>query len=421
LLNGVFVAAVLLAVVFAAWSPHGMEGVTRGALDGARYAAELALGLTGALALFLGLMRVASEAGLLARLARLLSPLLRRLFPGIPDGHPALSAVVLNLSATALGLGNAATPFGIQAMREMDRLNPRPGTATDAMVLFLALNTAGFGLIPTTLLSLRVSAGSTAAASILVPTWIAAGVGTLTAALAATLLARLPVFRFPPGQVNRAEALPEGEDTPTPPRFSRWATALGVIALLAVLGGLVAQAARHGIRDLLSHWPLPLLIGGLVAAGWAAGVRVYDTLVEGAKEGFQVALRILPYLVAILVMVGIVRGSGMLDLLVAALSPLTTRVGIPAELLPVILLRPLSGSGALGLTAEILKTHGPDSPLGLMASTIQGSTETTFYVLAVYCGAVGVQRTRHALLACLLADAVAMVVAIVAVRLMLLS
>ena len=420
MLNGVFVAAVLLAVVFAAWSPHGMEGVTQGALNGARNAAELALGLTGALALFLGLMRVASEAGLLARLARLLAPVLRRLFPGIPEGHPALSAVVLNLSATALGLGNAATPFGIQAMREMDRLNPRPGTATDAMVLFLALNTAGFGLVPTTLLSLRVSAGSTAPASILVPTWIAAGVGTLTAALAATLLARLPAFRLAPAPGDVADAS-EAEVPVAPPRFSPLASAVAGCALLAVLGGLVAHAARGGTRDLLSFWPLPLLIGGLVAVGWAAGVRVYDTLVEGAKEGFQVALRILPYLVAILVMVGIVRGSGMLDLLVAALSPLTTRVGVPAELLPVILLRPLSGSGALGLTAEILKTHGPDSPLGLMASTIQGSTETTFYVLAVYCGAVGIQRTRHALLACLLADAVAMVVAIGAVRLMLLG
>lgn len=419
MLNGVFVAAVLLAVVFAAWSPHGMEGVTQGALGGARSAADLALGLTGALALFLGLMRVASEAGLLARLARLLAPVLRRLFPGIPDGHPALSAVVLNLSATALGLGNAATPFGVQAMREMDRLNARPGTATDAMVLFLALNTAGFGLIPTTLLSLRVSAGSAAPASILVPTWIAAGVGTVTAALAATLLARLPRFRLPPAE-RAAPAVVEEETAAAPPRLSRGAALLVALAGLAVLAGLVVHGARTGARDLLASWPLPLLIGGLVAAGWAAGVRVYDTLVEGAKEGFQVALRILPYLVAILVMVGIVRGSGMLDLVVSALSPLTAHVGVPAELLPVMLLRPLSGSGALGLTAEILKTHGPDSPLGLMASTIQGSTETTFYVLAVYCGAVGVKRTRHALLACLLADAVAMAVALLAVRLLLL-
>ena len=419
MLNGVFVAAVLLAVVFAAWTPQGMEGVTRGALAGARDAADLALGLTGALALFLGLMRVASEAGLLTRLARLLAPVLRRLFPGIPHGHPALSAVVLNLSATALGLGNAATPFGIQAMREMDTLNPRPGTATDAMVLFLALNTAGFGLIPTTLLSLRVSAGSAAPASILVPTWIAAGLGTVTAALVATLLARLPAFRLDPMPVKDAPA--EVEPAPAAaPRFARWPAAAAGLAGLAVLAGFGMQAAKGSARDLLAAWPLPVLIGGLVAAGWAARVRVYDTLVEGAKEGFQVALRILPYLVAILVMVGIVRGSGLLDLLVAALSPLTARVGVPAELLPVILLRPLSGSGALGLTAEILKTHGPDSPLGLMASTIQGSTETTFYVLAVYCGAVGIRRTRHALLACLLADAVAMVAAILAVRLLLL-
>ena len=357
MLNGVFVAAVLLAVVFAAWTPHGMEGVTQGALKGARDAADLALGLTGALALFLGLMRVASEAGLLARLARLLAPVMRRLFPGIPDGHPALSAVVLNLSANALGLGNAATPFGIQAMREMDRLNARAGTATDAMVLFLALNTAGFGLIPTTLLSLRVSAGSAAPASILVPTWIAAGAGTVTAVLAAMLLARLPRFRLAPEPLPQER---EGEVAPTvatPNQFSRAAAVVASLAGIAALAGLVVHAGELS-RAAVSFWVLPVLIGGLVAAGWAAGVRVYDTLVEGAKEGFQVALRILPYLVAILVMVGMVRGSGMLDRVVAWLSPITARIFIPAELLPLMLLRPLSGSGALGLTAEILKTHG---------------------------------------------------------------
>jgi spore maturation protein SpmA len=420
LLNGVFVVAVLLAVAFAAWTPHGMEGVTRGALSGAENAAELALGLTGALAFFLGLMRVASEAGLLERVARLLSPVTRRLFPDVPDGHPALSAVVLNLSSTALGLGNAATPFGIQAMREMERLNPRPGTATDAMVLFLALNTAGFGLIPTTLLSLRVSAGSEAPASILVPTWIAAGVGTVTAAVASMLLARLPRFRLAPAPAPAPATSQAEPSLPSPVGFSKGAAVVTGLAGIAVVAGLIVHAARGPVRDLASFWVLPILIGGLVAFGWVARVRVYDTLVEGAKEGFQVALRILPYLVAILVMVGMLRGSGVLDLVVSWLAPLTSAVHIPAELLPVMLLRPLSGSGALGLTAEILKTHGPDSPLGLMASTIQGSTETTFYVLAVYCGAVGIQRTRHALLACLLADGVAMLVAIFAVRMLLL-
>ena len=277
MLNGVFVAAVLLAIVFAAWTPQGMEGVTQGALAGARDAADLALGLTGALALFLGLMRVASEAGLLTRLARLLAPVLRRLFPGIPDGHPALSAVVLNLSATALGLGNAATPFGIQAMREMDTLNPRPGTATDAMVLFLALNTAGFGLVPTTLLSLRVSAGSTAPASILVPTWIAAGLGTVTAAMVATLLARLPAFRLAPMPVESARAEGEPVAAAAAPGFARWPAAAAALAGLAVLAGFGMQAAKGSARDLLAAWPLPVLIGGLVAAGWAARRRRHIT------------------------------------------------------------------------------------------------------------------------------------------------
>jgi spore maturation protein SpmA len=298
------------------------------------------------------------------------------LFPGIPDGHPALSAVVLNLSATALGLGNAATPFGIQAMREMDRLNPRPGTATDAMVLFLALNTAGFGLIPTTLLSLRVSAGSAAPASILVPTWIAAGVGAVTAALAATLLARLPRFRLAPEPCPQ-EGQAQGEPVPgAPVRFSRAAALVVGLAGAAVLAGLAVRAGRGVAREVVSFWALPLLIGGLVACGWAAGVRVYDTLVEGAKEGFQVALRILPYLVAILVMVGMVRGSGFLDLVVSWISPLTARVQVPAELLPVILLRPLSGSGARGRTAAKIKKHRPRSPPGVKGRPHHGSTET---------------------------------------------
>jgi spore maturation protein SpmA len=427
LLNGVFVAAVVVAVVFAAWSPGGMQAVTQGALAGARDAAELAIGLTGALALFLGLMRVASEAGLLAGLARAVGPVLRRLFPGVPDGHPALSAMVLNVSATALGLGNAATPFGIQAMRELDRLNPRPGTATDAMVLFLAINTAGFGILPTTVLSLRVSAGSAQPAAVLLPIWIASAIGTLTAVAGALALARFWPAREPEPAARpdvAADQAPVPEVTPR--RSSALGLAVGVGAALAVLAGLAVQGMRaveEGsagalAREAASGWALPALLGGVVLVGWARRVPVYEALVEGGKEGFRVAIGILPYLVAVLVMVGMLRASGALGALVALVAPATALLGVPAEVLPVALLRPLSGSGALGLTADVLRTHGPDGPLGLMASAMQGSTETTFYVLAVYCGAVGIRRTRHAVAACLLADAAAILAAVWAVRLL---
>ena len=416
MLNAFFVVLILLSVLVAAFTGH-MEAVSSSALDAAKKSVELALGLVGVMSLFMGLMKVAQDGGLLRLIATASAPVMRRLFPEVPADHPAMSAMILNIASNVLGLGNAATPFGIRAMQELDRLNPVKGTATNAMVLFLAINTAGLAILPTGVVALRSAAGSKDPAGILLTTWFASACATLVAILAATQLAKLPRYRAtnPQGALAPTaspETVPSSPDEPmrTPPRFGSWLAAGYVAAVLAALAlyfGREVGVRPWGevARSLASFWMVPMLIAGLVLFGWARGVRVYESVVEGAKEGFQVALRIIPYLVAILVAVAMFRASGCLDLFVAAVSPLTAPLGLPAEAVPMAVLRPLSGSGAFGVMSEILSTRGPDSYLGYLVSTMQGSTDTTFYVLAVYFGAVGVKRTRHAVPAGLLADA----------------
>jgi spore maturation protein SpmA len=401
-----------------------MEAVSSTALDSAKKAVELALGLVGAMSLFMGLMKVAQDGGLLRLIARATAPVMKRLFPDVPEDHPAMSAMILNFASNVLGLGNAATPFGIRAMQELDRLNPTKGTATNAMVLFLAINTAGLAILPTGVVALRAAAGSKDPAGIIVTTWFASAVATIVAILAATLLAKLPRFRAPAPQAIY-ESAPVDETGPsapteperTPPRFGGWlaaayAAAIGVALAVHIVRAGGAETWGEAVRGVVSYWMIPVLIAGLVLFGWARGVKVYESFVEGAKEGFQVALRIIPYLVAILVAVAMFRASGCLDLFVAAAAPVTSAIGLPAEAVPMAVLRPLSGSGAFGVMSEILTTRGPDSYLGYLVSTMQGSTDTTFYILAVYFGAVGIKKTRHAVPAGLLADAAGIAAAV---------
>jgi spore maturation protein SpmA len=411
-LNGIFFGVVLASILIAAATGR-MQALTEALLRDARGAVELALGLVGAMAFFLGLMRVAQDGGLLRPIARAAAPVLRRLFPGVPAEHPAMSAMILNMGANVLGLGNAATPFGIKAMEGLDRLNGERGTATDAMVLFLAINAAGFAILPSSVIAVRAAAGSTDAAGILFPSWLASGAATVAGVLAAVVLARLPRYRrsSPPAAPPGAD--PDAPETVTAPpapaavgwrRAALWVFWIVFAALLVAHVARTADSALAVAREVTSWWAIPALLAGILLFGWSRRVAVYESLVEGAKEGFQVALRIIPFLVAILVAVGMFRASGGMDWLIARLEPLTSLVGIPAAALPVALLRPLSGSGALGVMADVLETHGPDSFAGTMASTFHASSETTFYVLALYFGAVGVKRTRHALPACLLAD-----------------
>ena len=412
MLNGVFVTVTLLSVFLAATTGQ-MEALSSAIITSAQSAVELAIGLIGVMALFLGLMRVAENGGLMTSIAKGLSPVMCRLFPGIPADSPAMSAMILNISANILGLGNAATPFGIRAIEELDKYNTKPGTATNAMVLFLAINTAGLAVLPTGMIGIRASLGSVDAAGIMFPTWFASGMATLVAITAAFLLARIAYFKKSEPGVKEIKLSTAGSvsaeiaRSPTPVRM--WIGRIFWLLFLAVAyqditNRSMTEPLAEVIRATLSFWLLPALFSVFILYGWVRQVQVYDSVVDGAKQGFEVALRIIPYLVAIIVMVGMFRASGGLELLIQLVSPITLMIGMPAEVLPVALLRPLSGSGALGVAAETIQANGPDTFIGYFASTVYGSTETTFYVLAVYFGAVGIRNTRHALPACLLAD-----------------
>jgi spore maturation protein SpmA len=420
-MNVVFLSIVLVAFVTTAWRQIGwvggefspMESLSKAMIESAASSVELALGLIGVMTLFLGLMKVAEAGGLLRILAALIRPLMVRLFPEVPTQHPAMGAMILNLSANAMGLGNAATPFGIRAMQELDKLNPRPGTATDSMALFLAINTSSVTLLPTGVIALRAAAGSADPAGILPTTLFATLCSTLVAIVAAKLYGR--VFRGKSLQrredekdraAESAERLPEDRTAAYP----LWVS----LSAIGVLCAIIPITVKYGKS--ISPWIIPGLMAGFLAFGVLKRVKVYEVFVEGAKEGFQVAVRIIPYLVAILVAVGMFKASGALEYMVNWLGPWTGRVGLPAEALPMALLRPLSGSGAYGILASIVQDPaiGPDSYTGYLVSTIQGSTETTFYVLAVYFGAVQVRRIRHTLAAALTADLFAVIASVAA-------
>ncbi len=426
MLNGLFVFAVITSILLAGFTGR-MEALTQAIIDSARDAVTLAIGLVGVMAFFLGLMRVAEDGGLARRIARAIGPLLQRLFPEVPVDHPAMSAMILNISSNMLGLGNAATPFGIRAMEELNSLNGNKGTASNAMVLFLAINTAGLAILPSGVVGLRASLGSQDAAGIFFPTWVASASATVVGILAATLLSRLPRYRAtaPPVVTPATPSTPETiapDATDGHPR-RRWAVWLfwlvfvGLLVRYLVVPGL-SDETTNLVRSASSFWMLPALVAALTLYGWQRGVPVYESLVAGAKQGFDVALRIIPFLVAILVAVGMLRASGGIEVMVTVIGPVTSLIGMPAEALPMAILRPLTGSGAFGIMAEAMTAHGPDSLIGYMVSTFQGSTETTFYTLAVYFGAVGIVRTRHALPACLLADLAGILAAVAIVNAM---
>jgi spore maturation protein SpmA len=384
-----------------------------GALKGAEKSVTVAIELAGAMILFMGLVKVLEAAGGMEAIARTIRPLLVRLFPDVPANHPAMGAIVLNLSANVLGLGNAATPFGIRAMQELEKLNPVKGRATNAMILFLAINTSGVAVLPTGVMAIRAAAGSKDPAAIFLPTLIATSFSTLSAVAACLLVRRLwrsPEDALPPPPES-LEGLPSAE----PDRG--WRGFVPLVVAFACVASLVVGVYRT--KDLTSGWILPGLVFGMLTYGVVRRVKVYETFLEGAKDGFNSAIRITPFLVAVLAAVGMFRESGALGAMVGVLRPVCELVGVPPETLPLALLRPLSGSGAMALTTELTTTYGPDTLIGQVAGTLQGSTETTFYVLAVYFGAAGIQRSRHAAAIGLLADVTGAVGALIAVHLLL--
>ncbi|MDA1091448.1 MAG: spore maturation protein [Proteobacteria bacterium] len=424
-MSAIFFAIVLIAFVVAGfrqltWSPppviaNGaqtagpMQDLAGAMVEAATGSVTLALGLVGVMALFLGLMKVAEEGGLLLIIARTVRPLMVRLFPDVPADHPAMGAMILNMAANALGLGNAATPFGIRAMQQLDSLNQTKGTASNAMVLFLAINTSSVTLLPTGVIALRAAAGSTDPAGILPTTLFATICSTTVAIIMAKLCQRYWPMRAADmaaaasGGTGEMEAkLPDVADPGVPDTggYPAWVSML----VLAGIVGIIPLTIIYGRT--IAPWIIPGLMVGLLGFGAARRINIYEAFVEGARDGFQVALKIIPYLVAILVAVAMFRTSGAMDMLVRPLGVVTSLVGLPSEALPMALLRPLSGSGAYGIMASIIQDPaiGPDSYVGYLVSTFQGSTETTFYVLAVYFGAVGIRRIRHTLVAALSAD-----------------
>ncbi len=425
-MNIVFFFIVLVSFFAAAWhqlhwlpvegqmSP--METLSKAVVASAGDSVELALGLIGVMTLFLGLMKVAEAGGLLSLLARTIRPLMVRLFPEVPAEHPAMGAMILNLSANALGLGNAATPFGIRAMQELDKLNPHPGTATDPMVLFLAINTSSVTLLPTGVIALRAAVGSTDPAGILPTTLFATSCSTIVAIIAAKSYRHF--FKARGSSGSRREKggakVPDSKQESLSIESDRgypiWVSGLALLTIMALIPMTIFWGKQ------ISPWIIPFLMLSFLGFGVIRRVPVYEVFVEGAKEGFRVAVRIIPYLVAILVAVGMFRASGAMGAMVAWLGGVTGKLGMPAEALPMALLRPLSGSGAYGVMASIIKDPaiGPDSYTGYLVSTLQGSTETTFYVLAIYFGAIQVRRIRHALAAGLTADLTGIMAAVAA-------
>lgn len=393
------------------------KDVTDAALEYAGLAVTIALGLIGIMALWLGVMKVAEEAGLIKMIAKSLKPLTGKLFPEIPSEHPAMSAMIMNISANMLGLGNAATPFGLKAMEEMEKINPDKGTATNSMVTFLAINTAGLTLIPATAIAVRAASGSSNPAIIIGTSIFGALCATIAGVTAAKIIEKFYIDTW---------------------SFSAWfkrnfkiflsLLIFLAIVLLIFITGFYSQIAAvfsefstsgfKNIIEIVSALAIPLLIIIFIGYGAIKKVKVYESFVEGAKEGFNIAVKIIPYLVAMLVAIGIFRAGGAMEWLIYILRPLTNFIGFPAEALPMALMRPLSGSGSLGIMSENLSVYGPDSFLGILVSTIYGSTETTFYVLAVYFGAVNIKNTRHALPVGLIADVCGILGALFIVKLL---
>jgi spore maturation protein SpmA len=406
-LNLVWLGFFLSAIGVALWQTvtgGDMQALPRlmtAMFDAAKTGFDISIGLVGVMALWLGIMRMGERAGVMDGLARIVNPVFRQLFPGVPAGHPAQGAMTMNVSANLLGLDNAATPLGLKAMQELQTLNPRPDTATNAQIMFLVLNTAGLTLIPTSVIAIRqtlaIKQGLVGfnAADIFLPTLLATACSLLAALLAVAVVQRIHLLRA-------ALLLP-------------LAGFVAVVALLLWwLSGYPPEQAAQWMGVIGAGFIMTVVALFLLAGAWRR-VNVYECFVDGAKDGFGVAVGIIPYLVAMLVAIAVFRAAGLMDLLMGAIATGVTALGLPTDFLPAVpvaLMKVLSGSGARGLMVDVMQTYGVDSFAGKLAAIVQGSTETTFYVLAVYFGSVGVKNTRHALPCALLADAVGLIAAI---------
>lgn len=369
--------------------------VMNASFDQAAFAFEVSLGLTGVLTLWMGIMKIGERGGVIEFFGRLISPFFSRLFPGIPKGHPAMGAIFMNISANMLGLDNAATPMGLRAMQEMQTLNPRKDTATDAMIMFLVLNSSGLCLIPISIMMYRAQGGAANPTDIFIPILIATAVATLVGLTALCIRQRIRLDRV----------------------LASWL--LGIAAFVVLVTWLFSRLPADKVQ-VYSTFGANFILFGVIIAFICAGIRkrlkVYDVFIEGAKDGFKTAVMIIPYLVAILVAIGMFRASGALDVFTGWVERGVALLGFDTQwvgALPTMLMKPLSGSGSCAMMLDVMKANGPDAFVSKLAAAVRGSTDTTFYILAVYFGSVGVSRTRYAAGYALLADIAGAVAAVV--------
>lgn len=402
MLNILFGAFILLSLLVAAgralWSGQAdlLTALVPALLDSARTAFEISIGLVGLMSLWLGLLALAEKAGLTSALARFLAPLFRRLFPDVPAGHPALGAMTMNIAANILGLDNAATPMGLKAMQELQTLNPQPDTASRAQTLFMVINTAAVTVFPVMIVAYRAQMGSQSPSDIFVPLLLASAVGTLVGIISVMLAQRQRILD---------------------PVLLAWGG--GFVALLALLAGGLMQlpaAQMQRTSTVLGDGLLLFFIGLIFVVASLRRVQLFDVFVEGAKEGFALAVRLIPYLVAMLAAIALLRSSGILGLILEGARSVVALFGMDTRWvdgLPMGLMKTFSGSGARAMMLDTMKTAGPDSFAGHLVSILQGSSETTFYVLAVYFGSVGIRRARTAVSCALLADLAGFIASVV--------
>lgn len=363
--------------------------------DSSKTAFEISLGLTGVLSLWLGIMKIGERGGLVNALARFLSPVFVKLFPDIPKGHPAMGSIFMNIAANMLGLDNAATPLGLKAMEQMQELNPKKDTATNPMIMFLVLNTSGLTLIPVSIMTYRAQMGAAQPTDVFIPILLATFFATLAGIVITSLYQHINLF-------SRTLLLTLG---------GACTIVAGIIWGFSKLDGETMSAVSTTVASIL----LLTIITGFILMGLFKRINVYDAFIEGAKEGFLTAVRIIPYLVAILVGIGVFRSSGAMDMLIGSIKWCLSAGGLDTsfvDALPTALMKPLSGSGARGLMIDTMRTFGVDSFVGRLSCLFQGSTDTTFYILAVYFGSVSIKYTRHAVACGLLADLAGVIAAI---------
>ena len=400
-LNYIWIAFFVVAFVIAIcklvfWGDvEAFPEMMNSTFSSSKTAFEISLGLTGVLTLWLGIMRVGEKGGAVNALSRLLSPVFVKLFPDIPKGHPVTGSIFMNVAANMLGLDNAATPLGLKAMEQMQTLNDKKDTATNPMIMFLVLNTSGLTLIPVSIMVYRAQMGAAQPTDIFVPILLATFFSTLTGIIVTGIYQRINLL-------NRVMLLTLG----------------GICALVAAIIWGFSQMAKESmntVSTLVANILLMTIIVGFILAAARKRVNVYDAFIEGAKDGFSTAVRIIPYLVAILVAIGVFRASGAMDMLIDGVKYMVAALGGDTDFvgaLPTALMKPLSGSGARGMMVDAMTTYGADSFIGRLSCVFQGSTDTTFYIIAVYFGSVGIRHTRHAVTCGLLADLAGVIAAI---------